>query len=131
MAIPRINVAFRITGFDCDPDDVTQCLGVEPSATWRIGDLIEPSTVRRKSNGWVLSAPLIDPLDIEVQIKWLLDQLPVDLRRMSQVTDRWDAELSCALYIKDQAPALALSSETVQRLADLAAEFDADLYVIE
>jgi hypothetical protein len=44
----EIKASFLIQGFDCTHDQITDRIGVAPSAVWRKGDQIGSSRLRRK-----------------------------------------------------------------------------------
>lgn len=125
----RLEVSFNITDFSCSADEITACLGVNCSESWRKGDVIQGSTCDRRFNGWMLRSPLTEP-DLERHVGWLLERLPGDLEKLRNVTDDWESELACAVYARDETPALNIPNNQIQRLAKLGTGIDIDLYVL-
>jgi hypothetical protein len=55
----EILVSFLLTDFEIASEEVTCLLGIIPSKTWKLGDVINPrSTLLRKTNGWQLKSSL-------------------------------------------------------------------------
>jgi hypothetical protein len=71
---------------------------------------------------------LSDGFEVEPHVLWLLDQLPGSLTR-ALGSESWEAQISLVLSIQSRAPAVFLSKNTLQRLADLGVNFDVDVYV--
>jgi hypothetical protein len=61
-------------------------------------------------------------------VLWLLDQLPKSLT-LALGSGEWEAQISAIVTIQDRVPAVFLSSDTLQRLANLGVSFDVDVYV--
>lgn len=130
MTDARLEVSFNITGFKCTPEEVTARLGVTPSRVWRTGDVIGPSTKRRKFNGWVLRSAVETQMDLEEHVHWLLERLPQDLSGLTDISPEWQVELACSVYVHDQTPAMSLDSESLSRLTALGSGLDIDIYVV-
>ena len=47
----EIIASFLIQGFECPHDELTDSIGLAPSAVWRKGDQIAKSLLRRKETG--------------------------------------------------------------------------------
>lgn len=47
-------VPFNLTDFDCEPEEITKRIGIEPSKTWSAGEPIMGCTRAHKESGWRL-----------------------------------------------------------------------------
>ena len=125
-------VALRLTGQDFSPETITRLLGVSPNKTWRLGDAVQNTLLKRKHDGWEFSIPQQAGLDLEEKLCALLDIFKSHKQRLFEVCDRFglDAEIACAMYVTDEAPIMHLSSRTMKRIAALNADLDMDLILL-
>jgi len=125
----ELRAALIISGFLCDPDAVTDALGVAPSEVHRRGE--EHGRVRRvvSENIWRLESKVNDSIELQPHVTWLLQQLPKDLSVLSRVTERWEVQLAVATHVfGSTGPSLALDGESISRLASMGASLDIDTY---
>jgi len=130
MAIEEMRVSLRITGFSCSGEAISAALGIDGTETWQSGDPVPKTAMRRVVNGWVLRSPLPEGRELEPHILWLLDRLPHTLNSLVNVTTEYAAEFSCGVYTREEMPVLALSPETVARIAALEAAIDIDVNLV-
>jgi hypothetical protein len=124
----EMRVAFLISDFSCDPDEVTERVGVPPSEVFRRGEVLGRGPRTVASPVWRLQSP-VDTLDLDAHVSWLLDRLPSSLQALRECTVTWDAQLAVAVHVVGvQGAGLAISKEHVVRLAALGASVDVDLY---
>lgn len=121
---------FIISDFTCSPEEVTRILGVTPSRFWIAGEKVGDGAPKKR-NGWALENSIRGDWDMEAELRPLLDRLPKSLSALRETTSQWSAKAFCAVYTHGERPALSLSAGTVARLAELEAEIDIDLYVVE
>ena len=125
----RISCELRLLGHNLDHHAITAALGVEPTRTWRFGDSIQGTCLRRDRDGWVLASTGGDQLDVAATVSGLVQTLrPMEgrigkLRREAAV----DVVVSCGVYIVDAAPSMYLAGELIEALAALGASLDVDL----
>ena len=123
-------VYWSITGFACDPGDVSKCLALDPTATWRIGDRIGSSVRQREHNGWRLQSPFDESASLEDHVRWLLDRVTPRYDALPAVAGPHDSELACVLHLVDRAPELHLEAATLERMVALKTELDVDIYLL-
>jgi hypothetical protein len=125
-------VALRLTGQDFSPETVTRLLGVSPTKTWRLGDAVQKTLIKRKHDGWEFSIPQQTGLDLEEKLCSLLDIFESHRQSLFEVCDRFrlDVEIACAMYVTDEAPIMHLSSRTMKRMAALNTDLDMDLILL-
>jgi hypothetical protein len=126
---PRIEVAFRLTGQGFSLDDVTAMVQLTPTNTWRAGDLIARTIMKRKHDGWTLELLERETFDMEESLRELLDVLEPHQRKIIEAMDRFklDAEISFGVLIYESEPAAWFSADTIRRAALLNASLDIDL----
>jgi hypothetical protein len=130
---PQINVSLKLTGDNVSPDDITQIVKLSPTRTWRAGDAVQGTQLRREQDGWALVLPYRDTYDMEVLIEELLELLGpcehniVDAARQLGLK----AEISFGVYIKHETPTCFFKAATMKRVIDLGADLDIDLILTE
>jgi hypothetical protein len=122
-------VSFTISGHGFDPNVITTTLQITPTKVWREGDVIPNTKSTWKHDGWRLTTEETEGFDTTRHLREILDKLsPVEpLVRSLCNTHNLSAELSCAVYIEDQAPILHFDRDIVEQLANLSAEIDIDV----
>jgi hypothetical protein len=127
---PRVRAMVYVTDFRCSADEISKAIAVQPTRAWAAGDRIGPTKRTHDSNGWELESSLVDEWDPEKHLKALLDRLPADLpQRLRRASPQWCVQFSLVLELHDQTPPFNLAVDTVQRIAELGASVDVDLYV--
>ncbi len=127
----EIYASFKIIGPHLDPEQVTRSIGISPSKTWRIGDLVvEQALLRHKNNGWLLKSNLPLSATLKEHVRFILAQLQVSWQALKELCTQHDAEISCVVmsYGGDR-PAMFFDKDIISRAADLNAAIDIDLYV--
>lgn len=122
--------AFTLCGRDLDPDRVTEITGIQPSKTWRTGELINSrATVRYEENGWTLSSSV--PGDLDQEITEVLDHLRPAWSEFVALGSRYYAEISCVVYsYGGDRPPIHFDRGVVGSAAELNAAIDVDLYIL-
>ena len=131
----EIQVDLVIADFPCNPDEITRELGVQPRRTWLEGELVTPGlSMKRKSNGWVLSSGLDKHASYEEHVQALLAIISPNIERFASVCRRYYAEFSCAVYMYykngESIPWLGFDKEQTKILGDLGIAVDFDMYVL-
>ncbi|WP_041234005.1 DUF4279 domain-containing protein [Cylindrospermum stagnale] len=127
----EIFAAFTLTGFDSEPDEITRILGILPTKTWKIGDVIEKSILLRQKNGWVLESQLEKSADLESHIKDVLARLKPSWEKLVEICPQYYAEISCVIYCYDaQGPVFHFKKEIIKSALELNAEIDVDYYCL-
>jgi hypothetical protein len=128
--LSSIRCYFEVIGHGFDPHALTEALGVEPTKTWRTGEVTRQSGRPYKHDGWSIRSDEVDSLDLqEVALPMLKRLLPV-AGPLVQFCEKLalEVQFSCAVYVEDdQMPAISLDRETVQMLCALGASLDVDV----
>jgi hypothetical protein len=123
---------YVLTGTRLDPPRITATTGVTPSRTWKAGDVRNPRTgTRHELDGWRVDSPLPQSSSPEEHVEALVGHLARGWAALCELGARHDALVMCVVYMYDaEGPVFGLSPTVVQRLAELNAGFDADLYCL-
>jgi hypothetical protein len=129
-----IKCYFVVVGSGYDPSVLTEALGVQPTRTWRRGEV--PSGLARphQTDGWSIDSEAVESLDLQEVALPLLQRLSPSSDTLRDYCNRLnlEAELGCTVFIKDKlAPAIHLDRETVRMLDQLGAELDIDIYCLD
>lgn len=125
-----MRVLFLIKEFMCDPSQLTNLLGIEPTRSWVAGEVNPHTKAVYRTNGWMLESPLLEPQKLDPHVDWLLARLPSDLEGLRQTVGRFSAKLYAAVYTSGDRPTLFLDSNILGQLNRLSASLDLDLYVL-
>lgn len=131
--IPDMKVSFLINSKNVSPDEITRFLGLQPSRVFNIGDLMDKrSIIRAKVNIWIYSIEKPMPsFDINDYLTPLLDSLETKKDLISKLNQEQNVRciIECPIWIEDETPILCLTPRIMQRIIELNAEIDFDLYV--
>lgn len=128
----NIKVEFKITGDEFNPDAVTKHLQIEPSQHWKEGEQIKDKNILRKFSCWIFSTEYEESLDINNQIKKLIDVISV--KKDELINFRKDHRIDYKIVIvinveNSEKPAIYLTSDIIEFANDIKAEIDFDLYI--
>ena len=126
----EIKVRFILTDFDCAPAEITERIGIEPSKTWVVGEPIMGGARAHKENGWQLELRDGDASGVEDLTKSLLQRLETSGDAIAELARAFYAEISCIVYATEFVPELHFSRRTLERIGQLGAEIDIDLYCL-
>lgn len=126
---PNLRVMFALTGV-VDVATVAAAIDLEPTRTWRIGESVGGTLLRRKENGWVLELKS-QASDFEELVQALLLLLEPHAAAIAQILSRGtEAEIACEALVHDEAPPIALGAVTLRRIAALGASLDVDIILV-
>lgn len=130
---PEIRLDFCITGTIVSPEKITDLLGITPSRTWNIGEQIQKTNLRRKHNGWCLSADIDKgALDLAGPAKALLNLLTPKAPLIREICVQFDmdCEFGYGIYIVDEQPVINFEPDLLSAMAELNAAVDIDIILI-
>lgn len=114
--------------------------GGEQERNWKQDKLLTPGEVgklqrggiRKKHNGWRLNSKLEKSAELEYHIKSVLEQLQVGWLPLVELCSQYYAEIAGVIYYwNGSVPAIHFDKNIMQQVAELNAEIDVDLYVLE
>ena len=125
----EIILRLKVTSTSRTPDQITDATGILCDHSWRIGEKREKTILVEKTNGWVLNSKTPKNAPLEVQIEELLERLIVHADRIRALSEHETVELSCVVYASAP-PSLNFNKSVIQRVCQLGASLDIDLYLI-
>lgn len=129
--VDAASVTLRITGHDINPLEVTRLLGCEPSEAGHSGKEVTlppggSCTVER--GFWHLNSER-QATDLATQIERLLAQLTSDLERWRVVTERYEVDVFCGLFLEDINRGFELPARLLAALGERRLRIGFDIYV--
>jgi len=144
--MPRKNefsAALTVLEFDCEPEELTYLVGVQPSKSWKKGDLINPfkdpsikTSIkierRHEFNGWSVSSKIDSSFELSKHIESVFNQLQDNWTNLVTVCSHYYVELQCVVYIREEnnVPAIFFEKDVIHKLSELSGEIDVDMYVL-
>ncbi len=130
---PDIEVALKLTGQGFDPEDVTKVVGLQPTKTWRLGDPVQRTALRRKNDGWSIGVAPTETFDMETVLCRLLDIIEPHKEKIIESMSRFNlqGEISFGVFVYGETPASYFEADTVRRVAALGASLGIDLILSE
>jgi hypothetical protein len=125
----EIIVRLKVTSASRTPEQISDATGILCDHSWRIGEKREKTILVEKTNGWVLNSKMPKNAPLEVQIEELLERLIVHADRIRVLSEHETVELSCVVYASAP-PSLNFNKSVIQRVCQLGASLDIDLYLI-
>jgi len=128
---PRIEVELRLTGDGFLPDRLTSVVQIVPTKTWRFGDSVQGTALRRKNDGWAYGLPPRESYEVEALLRELMDAIEPSRDRIIDAMKqfRLEASISFGIYISTRSPACWFSAESIGRIAALGAGLDVDVII--
>lgn len=132
---------FSAFGDEFPLEIVTDVLGIEPTKTYKKGDIIErtnnPNLVstkirRWKETDWTLSTGYQESYDINNQLNTILKSLEGKTKELKQLKEKYDLEFLFMIVIQvenDEKPAMYLQKNIIGFASLIQAEIQFDLYI--
>jgi hypothetical protein len=122
----------RVFGDALDPNEVTRLLGAEPSESQVKGDrLVGRKTGRvriAETGSWRLHASVREPADLDDQVREILHQITENLSVWADLSQRFEIDLFCGLFMENSNEGLFLSPLTLSSLGQRGIELALDIY---
>lgn len=125
---------FSISRFDCQPDEVSKLLGLEPTKAWKSGDLYPGTKREYKFSVWRLkSETSSSEIDFEKHIENLLVVLEPKEDIIAELCRKYYGEFACSAYFSPQesTPIIHFEKKTLLKCVKLNIEIDVDLYITD
>jgi Domain of unknown function (DUF4279) len=93
--IDEVKVHLRIFGERLDPDEITGLLGCQPTSSLRKGDVIPDKRYHRIASrgSWLLDGQLDRSVELEQQVKSLLEMVTDDIRIWRDLASRFQLDI--------------------------------------
>ncbi|ETT86570.1 DUF4279 domain-containing protein [Viridibacillus sp. FSL R5-0477] len=126
---------FSAFGDNFPLEEVTNGLDVEPTETYKKGDVIKTfatKILRRKETSWTLSTGYQESLDINEQLDVILKSLKEKTKELLQLKKKYDLQFQFMIVIEienNDKPAMYLQKNIIDFSSSIDAEIQFDLYV--
>ncbi|MBV6807678.1 DUF4279 domain-containing protein [Xanthomonas euvesicatoria pv. eucalypti] len=121
----------RFFGDDLVPDEISALLSGSPTASQHKGQelKLKNSAVRiAKTGSWRLTSTQREPEDLEAQIFEILNQLTQDLTVWEHLSNHYQPDLFCGIFMAGRNDGLALSAKALLALGQRGISLDLDIY---
>lgn len=135
--INKIYAYFQLSGVALDPDEITAKVGIEPTQTWKTGDLVirpKGRRVTRKFSIWEVKSKLdplgeLDPTEVlDLHVESVFEQLEPGWESLVKICPDYDALICGVIYAYTDMPAISLTKENIKKISELNAGIDIDVY---
>jgi hypothetical protein len=108
-----------------DPEEVSRVTGVVPSQVKPRRNGLSSWRINTEADSGVLG---IEPL-----VRVILERLEPAWDRFVELSQRFEPQVVCVVHVEagDSVPSMALTAETIRKLAEIGASLDIDLYVMD
>lgn len=128
MSQPNEQYAYFTIADSFDPDEITRRLGVEPSDSWRQGDIHPRTRMERKFSRWCLNSRLAHSEPLETHIADVLAQLDQNADAFASISKEYGGCMQLVGYFHEGYPGLDFDAQLVARLARYGLSVDFDFY---
>jgi len=134
----EIILRYCISNFDdITHDELTNLLEIKPNRVYIKGQKRNPNNPNSpliKQNRWIMDSPIGKYSSFEDQMDSLLDTIEFKMDVFKYLSEKYDCEFSCGLYIyfdnEESTPSIHLGARYNKMVKELKVEFDIDLYVL-
>lgn len=127
----RISATYGFIGPHVNPNEITAATGIAPDRTWKAGNRVFPAReLVHPNSGWIVASKSTSVDDLGDHIQSILEQLAPSWNAVCDLATRYDAGISCAIYLHstEATPGIHLEVGMLRRVVELNASFDLDLY---
>lgn len=122
----RIVVELQVFGFTGSPDLITKILTVPPTKTWRVGDPVPPSILRRKENCWIREAGAAPAAPLEEHLAALADLITSIAQNFTRLPKDAGVEVFCDVYDYVGEVTMLLPRRFIEAIASIHASLRVD-----
>lgn len=128
--VDSASVSLRIVGHDVDPAEISTLLSCESTEAARTGDVLTRPDGRTRTvpkGFWRLSTDR-QATDLADQIESLLAKLTSDVAVWQSLTDRFDVDLFCGLFLETTNRGIELPARLLSALGERHLRIGFDIY---
>lgn len=122
----------RFFGDHLNPEEITASLGCSPTRSARKGDVsvgrVTGQERTAKTGSWLLSAQEQKPAKLDLQITEIFARLTTELDVWKMLTERYQSDVFCGLFMSTGNDGINLSSATLLALGIRGLEVCLDVY---
>jgi Domain of unknown function (DUF4279) len=120
---------FTLVG-EFDPTDISRRLGLEPTSSWKKGDLNPRTQFERKHSRWNLDSRLERSSSLEEQVADVVEQLKPYSAAIVDLRETVDGGVQLVGHFFTNYPGFGLDDGTLSELAQLHLGIDCDFYYL-
>jgi Domain of unknown function (DUF4279) len=120
---------FTLVG-EFDPADISRRLGLEPTSSWKKGDLNPRTQLERKHSRWNLDSRFEQSASLEEQVADVLKQLKPCSAAIRDLRVTVDGGMQLIGYFYTHYPGFGLDDGILSELAQLRLGIDCDFYYL-
>ena len=125
-------VTLRVGGDELNPEKITEKLGCKPTYSQTKDQIFIGSKSgnkrKAKTGMWNLSATKCEPENIDAQISEILSKLTNDLDIWNSISNQFEIDLFCGLFMDETNEGLTISSTSLESLSLRGIELGLDIY---
>ncbi|HDR8180967.1 TPA: DUF4279 domain-containing protein [Bacillus cereus] len=132
---------FSVTGDIFPIEAITEALSIEPTQTYKKGDIVErhdnpnlvsTKTLYRKETDWTISTGYQESYDINNQLNVILKSLEGKTEQLKHLKKKYSLEFLFMVVIQvanNESPAMYLQKNIIDFASSIQAEIHFDLYI--
>ena len=120
---------FTLVG-EFDPTDISRRLSLEPTSSWKKGDVNSQTQFERKHSRWNLDSRLAQSASLEEQVADVLEQLKPCAAAIVDIRATVDGGMQLVGHFFNNYPGFGLDDGVLSELAQLCLGIDCDFYYL-
>jgi hypothetical protein len=120
---------FTVTG-DFDPSEITKFVGMEPTESWKVGDIHPTARLERKFSRWSVYSRLESDQPVVDQIRDVLVQLAPYESLIVALGERYEMGMQTVAYFYTNSPWFHFDADVIAGCAALKVSIDCDFYTM-
>ena len=131
----EIIVSIRFTDEECkcelNPHEITELLGIQPTSSWKKGEIFSKWPVQAQINGWELESGLPRTADVDGHLNALKEKIGQATNKVVKLAQQWNAYINYVHYVKGYGSAVVLDKKWIKWSGDLGFGIVVDTYSVE
>ncbi len=115
---------------DFDPNEISVRLGLQPTRSWRKGEINPRTQYERNHSRWSLASRVDQAVCLEKQVSDVLEQIRPHSEAVANIRATIDGGLQLVAYLHTSYPGFALENEVLAELGRMKLGIDCDFYYL-
>lgn len=129
--VDEYRLTLRVAGDALVPDEISRLLGVQPTTSYRLGDLIgarREGGPRARTGCWHLTPEVEPGAAFDDLVMRLLGRLPSNLDTWARIRANHTIDLFCGVFLRNWNRGMTISPAVMQELSRRGIELGLDIY---
>ncbi len=130
--VSKSAATLRVMGDQLIPSEITNILGCNPTFEQTKGqEIVNNKTGNKRvaiSGMWRLETKRHEPENLDKQISEIFSQLTTDLEKWKLLNEKYDTDLFCGIFMKEDMEGMEISPESLKILAERGITLGLDIY---